>query len=464
MVWNANFMNAVCRRFLIVLALCAGLQPGVMVATGYKLAISPAGKTVVISWPTAATNYVLQTTIGLAAASWQAVTNPVTVAANTNSVTYTNNSGTRFFRLFLNASTGYYLSIVRSNNTVILFWPAAASNYVLQTTATLAPPSWSTITAPVPVTLNNTNFLTYTNNSLTRFFRLSLNTNTVSTFAGMVQIPAGAFGMGDLNDTNINGDAAPVTVTVSAFYMDTNLMNYSLWQSVYNYATSAGYSLNSGAGQGPNHPVQTVDWYDTVKWCNARSQQAGLVPAYYTDAGLTQVYTNGEIDNIYVNWSATGYRLPTEAEWEKAARGGASGQRFPWGNTIARSQANYDSFPDYYSYDLGPSGYNPVFETSDVPYTSPVGYFAPNGYGLNDMAGDVMEWCWDWYGTPYAGGTDPHGPASGPNRVSRGGSWNDDASAARCGGRGPYSNGGFGGVFSPGTAVNSFGFRCVRGH
>ena len=93
--------------------------------------------------------------------------------------------------------------------------------------------------------------------------------------------------------------------------------------------------------------MQTVDWYDVVKWCNARSQQAGLTPVYYTDTDLTQVYTNGERIR-YVNWTANGYRLPTEAEWEKAARGGLSGQRFPWGNTISESQANYYGTTNYY--------------------------------------------------------------------------------------------------------------------
>src|SRR6202020_590581 len=142
-------------------------------------------------------------------------------------------------------------------------------------------------------------------------------------------------------------------------------------QSVYNTAVSAGYAFgDTGAGQGPNHPVQTVDWYDVVKWCNARSQQAGLTPVYYTDAGMTQIYTNGETDAVYPNWAANGYRLPTEAEWEKAALGGLSGKRFPWGNTISESQANYYGDTNDYSYDLGPDGNNAAFTSGGIPYTS----------------------------------------------------------------------------------------------
>jgi formylglycine-generating enzyme required for sulfatase activity len=216
--------------------------------------------------------------------------------------------------------------------------------------------------------------------------------------------------------------------------MDTNLVSYSQWQTVYAYATNQGYGFdNAGAGKAGNHPVYNVNWYDVVKWSNARSQQAGLTPVYYTDPGFTQVYTNGDTDAVYPNWSANGYRLPTEAEWEKAARGSFSGQRFPWGNTISWSQANYYGDPlsldskNGYAYDLAPAvDYDPAFsggDNGDYPYTSPVGSFAPNGYGLYDMAGNVFEWCWDWYGTPYGGGTDPRGPALGAWRVFRGGNW-----------------------------------------
>ena len=140
--------------------------------------------------------------------------------------------------------------------------------------------------------------------------------------------------MGDTLDSE--SDAVPTNVTVSAFYMDTNLVSYSQWQAVYTSATSNGYGFDdAGSGKAANNPVQTVDWFDVVKWSNARSQQAGLTPVYYTDAGMTQVYTNGDTERSYANWAVNGYRLPTEAEWEKAARGGLSGQRFPWGDTIS---------------------------------------------------------------------------------------------------------------------------------
>jgi formylglycine-generating enzyme required for sulfatase activity len=274
---------------------------------------------------------------------------------------------------------------------------------------------------------------------------------------GMVLIPAGSFTMGDtLDGAPI---AVPTNIYVSAFYMDTNLVSYALWEAVCTYAANQGYDVfdNRGSGKAWNHPVQTVDWYNCVKWCNARSQLAGLTPVYYINPALTQVYTWGSRDAVYVNWAANGFRLPTEAEWEKAARGGLSGQRFPWGLTISESQANYFADTYHYPYDLGPyDGPNTNFMTGGVPYTSPVGYFAPNGYGLYDMAGNVEERCWDWYGTPYGQPTtnNPTGPASGTYRVQRGGSWSDTAELLQCARR--IND-------TPGSAQNYVGFRCVRG-
>jgi len=274
---------------------------------------------------------------------------------------------------------------------------------------------------------------------------------------GMVLIPAGSFTMGNsVADTDIT-DATPISTTVSAFYMDVNEVTLSQWQSVYYWAKDHGYSFaNAGAGKAATHPVQTVDWYDCVKWCNARSEQAGKTPVYYTDAGFTQVYTNGEPAMLHPNWTAKGYRLPTEAEWEKAARGGLSGQRFPWGNVINQNLANYVGATATYSYDFGPNSYNAIGSIGGIsPATSPVGSFTANGYGLNDMAGNVWEWCWDWYRTPYAGGSDPHGPA-GPlsNRVLRGGYWGNAAAFARCALR--YET-------LPVNANVTLGFRCVCG-
>src|ERR1017187_1999620 len=229
------------------------------------------------------------------------------------------------------------LTIIRSATNVILMWPTNATGFILQSTTNLVSPAvWTTI-VPEPVVVNGNNTVTNPISGSQKFYRLSQS----AIRSGMALIPAGAFTMGD----NLDGlsDATPtVSVTVSAFYMDVNLVSYSQWQTVYNWATNHGFGfVNAGSGKAANHPVQTVDWYDTVKWCNARSQQAGKTPVYYTDAGLTQVYTNGEV-TPYVYWTANGYRLPTEAEWEKAARGGLSGQRFPWGNTISESQANYE--------------------------------------------------------------------------------------------------------------------------
>jgi formylglycine-generating enzyme required for sulfatase activity len=168
--------------------------------------------------------------------------------------------------------------------------------YVLTSTNLPLPLSqWTSVATNVlsasgNFTLTVTN--TFTPGTPQRFYMLQVQSQPATTSDGMALIPAGSFTMGDTLDGE--SDAIPTSIYVSAIYMDTNLVSYSKWQTVYAYATSHGYGFdNAGSGKAANNPVQTLDWYDAVKWSNARSQQASLTPVYYTDAGLTQVYTTG---------------------------------------------------------------------------------------------------------------------------------------------------------------------------
>ena len=275
------------------------------------------------------------------------------------------------------------------------------------------------------------------------------------TAQGFALIPAGTFTMGDVNDGDPEGDAPPTNnVYVSAFYMAKYEVTKALWDEVRTWAISNGYTdLATGAGKASNHPVQTISWWDVVKWCNARSQKEGLTPVYTVSGAVMKTGTTAPT----VNWSANGYRLPTEAEWEKAARGGVSGKRFPWGDTISHSQANYEASSDN-SYDLSGAvnDYHPTYATGSCPYTSPVGAFAANGYGLYDMSGNVEEWCWDWYGasTYVNGATDPRGANSGSRRVLRDGSWGNYAYYCRVASR--YYN------YPSDSSSSGIGFRVAR--
>jgi uncharacterized repeat protein (TIGR02543 family) len=272
---------------------------------------------------------------------------------------------------------------------------------------------------------------------------------------GMSLIPAGTFTMGDSLDGMTN--APTRTVTLSAFYMGQREVTKAEWDAVKAWAVSHGYTdLADGGGKATNHPVQTVTWWDVVKWCNAKSEKEGLSPCYAVNGSVMKT----GITVPTVTWTANGYRLPTEAEWEKAARGGLSGKRFPWGDTISHTQANFYNFAVKF-YQVGTTGFHPIYGTGSYPYTAPVGSFAANGYGLHDMAGNVYEWCWDWYGA-YASGTqtDPRGAALSSNRVYRGGSC-DVSEADEC--RVAERNNGYAAPGDPSSSRNlGLGFRPAR--
>nr|MDD5708306.1 SUMF1/EgtB/PvdO family nonheme iron enzyme [Kiritimatiellia bacterium] len=257
--------------------------------------------------------------------------------------------------------------------------------------------------------------------------------------SGMVLIPGGT-------NSGTDPDFGAYSLTVGSFYMDKFEVTKTKWDEVYTWAITNGYNFDNdlygeglhGQGKAPNHPVHTVNWYDTVKWCNARSQKEGR-PAVYTMDGA--VYKAGQSDNV-VQSSAAGYRLPTDVEWEYAARGGVANRRFPWSDsdTIQHARANYYSSSSY-SYDTSPTrDYHPTYATGGYPYTSPVGSFAANGYDLHDMSGNVWEWCFDWY-PGYEGSL----------RVLRGGSWDFSAYSCRVGERNDH----------PGNTIYYCGFRTV---
>jgi formylglycine-generating enzyme required for sulfatase activity len=272
---------------------------------------------------------------------------------------------------------------------------------------------------------------------------------------GFALIPAGEFQMGDALDGIT--DAPVHTVNVSAFFMQKKGVTKADWDAVRTWGAANGYTdLAAGAGKAADHPVQTVSWYDAVKWCNARSEKDGLTPCYYTDAAQTAVFKTGtnNIDSAMVKWAANGYRLPTEAEREKAVRGGQAGLRFPWGNTISHANANFNNIGGE-AYQTGAGGYDPVWGTGASPYTAPAGSFPANSYGIYDMAGNVWDWCWDWYDAGYyatSPSTDPTGP-SGSRRVVRGGSWHIGAGYCRAAWRNDDS---------PGAPTINHGFRPVR--
>lgn len=302
-------------------------------------------------------------------------------------------------------------------------------------------------------------------------FAVALVSNPPS--PGLAFVEGGAFLMG--SDYAPGGDETPVhPVTIGPFYADKFEVTKAHWDRVRNWAIACGYTDLSGGGAGydftlwtarseSNHPVTGVTWYDAVKWCNARSEAESLAPVYFLDAGFTQPYRTGSVDAVWTDFGRSGYRLPTEAEWEKAARGGLTGHHYPWPgrdpqptNCIQRTYANYLDSDDAYEAGTTPAGWYNGSQVIVEGFFRLAAQDMANGFGLYDVAGNVIEWCADWYDASYysaSPGENPAGPASGSDRVIRGGYSLSDPLALRCAARdhlGPNLQGG------------SVGFRCVR--
>lgn len=247
--------------------------------------------------------------------------------------------------------------------------------------------------------------------------------NTPAPPPGMVYVPPGPFQMGDNFAEGASNEGPVQIVTLSDYYIDMYETTTSVWNGIKSWALQNGYTGLNDESTDLEKPAAIDGWSHAIVWCNARSEKEGLTPVYYTTSAQTtpiravnQVTASDSLINSCVKWDANGYRLPTEAEWEKAARGGLTGNRYPWGNIADINMARYGA---------SNSGDNRVN----------VGSYPPNGYGLYDVAGNAPEYVWDRYAAGYYTGmpaSDPRGPDTGAARCVRGGRWSSQAEGVRC--------------------------------
>jgi formylglycine-generating enzyme required for sulfatase activity len=281
---------------------------------------------------------------------------------------------------------------------------------------------------------------------------------------GMIWIKPGTFMMGSpFNEPESFDNEFQHQVTLTeGFYMGKYPVTQRQFLDIMGYNDSAfpnPYYDDLYANEWSQFPVETVNWYEAIIFCNKLSMKEGKSPAYtmykesapysYTyfpedwvdvprnwstdpdDWGYlpwNEGFNTTRWDNVRVVAGSDGYRLPTEAQWEYACRAGTI-TPFNTGNNVTTNQANYDG---RYPYNNG--GQYDASAGVMLWQTVPAGKYAPNEWGLYDMHGNVWEWCWDWYGSYVRGAatdTDPKGPDTGNRRIVRGGSYYDDGGYLR---------------------------------
>ena len=252
---------------------------------------------------------------------------------------------------------------------------------------------------------------------------------------GFVRIAAGSFQMGspDTDPNRVWDEPLHNTTLTNDFYLMEKEVTQADWGDVIGSADNP--SINRGA----TLPVETVTWWEAAAYTNALSRAQGLAECYTLVDCSRLPGHNMVCDGVVVSGGATvydceGYRLPTEAEWEYAARAGTV-TVFHNGNDVTEvgAIAWYSG-----SSESGPQA---------------AGTLAPNAWGLHDMSGNVMEWCWDFYGNYGVDATDPVGPSMGEHRVLRGGAWNHEAPRLRSASRL---------LGGPGVRNEQIGFRVAR--
>lgn len=269
---------------------------------------------------------------------------------------------------------------------------------------------------------------------------------------GMVLVKGGTFEMGDVMGDKEYTNETVHSVTVSDFLLAKNELTFAEYDA-FCKATSRELPGDEGWGRG-QRPVINVDWYDAIEYCNWRSTQENLQLAYTINKTTKDANNSNSGDTkkwtISLNQGANGYRLPSEAEWEYAARAGGKKVRFGNGKDIADpKEINFDASASY------KKNYSLVGEYRAK--TIPVGSLnSPNALQLHDLSGNVWEWCWDWYGSDYyntSPGSNPTGATSGSYRVCRGGSWFSCPANLRVAIRNGYT---------PSDRRNFVGFRLAR--